>query len=104
MTDGRHSWSQAEIAQRARELGSWFHNIDLAGVQTAPDHFLGDYPNIKWRKLDEWIPASLAGQSVLDVGCNGGFFSIQMKKRGADRVVAIDFDERYLDQARFAAS
>jgi tRNA (mo5U34)-methyltransferase len=40
---------------------------------------------------------------VLDVGCNAGFYSIQMKRRGADRVVGIDTDEKYLDQARFAA-
>jgi tRNA (mo5U34)-methyltransferase len=39
----------------------------------------------------------------LDVGCNGGFYSIEMKKRGASRVVAIDSDEDYLAQARFAA-
>jgi len=40
---------------------------------------------------------------VLDIGCNAGFYSIEMKRRGADRVVAIDNDETYLAQARFAA-
>jgi tRNA (mo5U34)-methyltransferase len=40
---------------------------------------------------------------VLDIGCNAGFYSIEMKRRGADRVLGIDFDETYLDQARFAA-
>ncbi len=40
---------------------------------------------------------------MLDLGCNGGFFSIQMKRRGAARVVAVDFDPRYLAQARLAA-
>ena len=33
-----------EIRRRVAALGPWFHNIDLGGVQTAPDHFLGDYP------------------------------------------------------------
>ena len=41
--------STHEIEQRVRALGQWFHNIDLRGVKTAPDDFLGDYPNIKWR-------------------------------------------------------
>jgi ribosomal protein L11 methylase PrmA len=41
--------------------------------------------------------------SVLDIGCNAGFHSFEMKKRGAGRVVGIDFDDYYLDQARFAA-
>jgi tRNA (mo5U34)-methyltransferase len=40
---------------------------------------------------------------VLDIGCNAGFYSIEMKRRGAGRVVGIDDDDRYLAQARFAA-
>jgi tRNA (mo5U34)-methyltransferase len=84
-------------------LGDWFHNLNLRGVQTAPNHFLGDYPRIKWQRFASAIPENLAGKSVLDVGCNAGFYSIEMKRRGADRVVAIDTDEKYLAQARFAA-
>jgi tRNA (mo5U34)-methyltransferase len=92
-----------QIRHRARALGSWFHNIDLQGVSTAPDHFLGDYPRVKWRRFQHAVPADLAGRTVLDIGCNGGFYSLEMKRRGAERVVAIDIDERYLAQARFAA-
>jgi tRNA (mo5U34)-methyltransferase len=91
------------IPQRIAELGDWFHNINLRGHPTAPHHFLGDYPAIKWRQFEDALPADLRGRSVLDVGCNGGFYSIAMKRRGADRVVGIDWDERYLAQARFAA-
>ena len=81
-----------EIQRRVSELGAWFHNIDLGGVQTAPDHFLGDYPSIKWRMFQQSIPADLSGKTVLDIGCNGGFYSIEMKRRGAARVVGIDSD------------
>jgi len=95
--------TREEIRQRVAELGAWFHNIDIGGVQTAPDHFLGDYPSIKWRLFQDSIPSDLAGKTVLDIGCNGGFYSIQMKRRGAARVVSIDSDLRYLQQARFAA-
>ncbi|MBP2312025.1 TIGR04290 family methyltransferase [Azospirillum soli] len=91
------------IERRVRELGRWFHNIDLKGVRTAPDHFLGDYPAIKWRRFAHAIPEDLSGRTVLDIGCNGGFYAIEMKRRGADRVVAVDFDDTYLNQARFAA-
>src|SRR3954466_12184149 len=96
--------SPVQIEERVRSLGRWFHNIDLRGVKTAPDHFLGDYPNIKWQHFAHAIPADLSGKSVLDVGCNAGFYSIEMKKRGAARVVAIDSDNVYLEQARFATS
>jgi tRNA (mo5U34)-methyltransferase len=92
-----------EIRRRAEALGPWFHNMELGGVWTAPDHFLGDYPGVKFRGFAHAIPADLTGKSVLDIGCNGGFYSIEMKRRGASRVLGIDFDEDYLAQARFAA-
>lgn len=92
-----------KLSARIREMGEWFHNLNLHGVFTAPNHFLGDFPNIKWRKISPEIPERLDGQSVLDIGCNGGFYSIEMKRRGASYVLGIDVDERYLSQARFAA-
>jgi tRNA (mo5U34)-methyltransferase len=95
--------SPEQIRRRVAELGQWFHNLDLRGVRTAPDHFLGDYPNVKFRSFAHAIPADLRGKTVLDIGCNGGFYSFEMKRRGADRVLAVDSDDRYLAQARFAA-
>ncbi len=86
-----------------KALGPWFHNLDLRGVATAPDHFLGDYPNMKFERFAPHLPADLTGKTVLDIGCNAGFYSMEMKRRGAGRVVGIDSDERYLAQARFAA-
>jgi tRNA (mo5U34)-methyltransferase len=77
--------------------------MDLNGVLTAPDHFLGDYPRCKWERFSASIPADLSGCTVLDIGCNAGFYSIEMKRRGAARVVAVDFDRRYLAQAKLAA-
>ena len=91
------------LSRRISDLGEWFHNIDLHGVPTAPNHFLGDFPNVKWKHIAMSVPSDLAGASVLDIGCNGGFYSIQMKRRGAGRVLGIDVDDRYLNQARFAA-
>ncbi|HUI84822.1 MAG TPA: TIGR04290 family methyltransferase [Candidatus Binatia bacterium] len=91
------------LEKEIQRLGDWFHNIDLCGVPTAPNHFLGDFPNMKWRHIAGAIPENLAGAEVLDIGCNGGFYSIELKKRGAERVLGIDVDDRYLGQARFAA-
>jgi tRNA (mo5U34)-methyltransferase len=86
-------------------LGPWFHNIDLGhDIQTAPDHFLGDYPRFKFARFADVLPADLTGKSVLDIGCNAGFYSVEMKRRGADRVLGIDSDDRYLAQARLAAT
>ena len=49
------------------------------------------------------MPADLTGKTVLDIGCNAGFYAMEMKRRGAARVLGVDFDEDYLAQARFAA-
>ncbi|HWD00026.1 MAG TPA: TIGR04290 family methyltransferase [Candidatus Sulfopaludibacter sp.] len=97
------SLSQDEIRRRVAELGDWFQNLNLAGVQTAPHHFLGDYPSCKWSGFAHSIPADLSGKTVLDIGCNAGFYSLEMKRRGAARVLGIDSDPAYLAQARFAA-
>jgi tRNA (mo5U34)-methyltransferase len=91
------------VGQRITELGPWFQNMELAGIPTAPEHYLGDYPREKFNRFKHAIPHDLDGKSVLDIGCNAGFYSIEMKRRGAGRVLGIDFDEKYLAQARFAA-
>jgi tRNA (mo5U34)-methyltransferase len=95
--------AEPKLAARIAELGDWFHNLNLRGVPTAPNHFLGDFPNVKWQSIQSQIPEDLSGATVLDIGCNGGFYSIQLKQRGAERVLGIDVDDRYLNQARFAA-
>ncbi len=94
-----------ELRARVAELAPWFHNIHLpGGVQTAPDHFLLDYPGNKFAEFGVCLPDDLTGRTVLDIGCNAGFYSVEMKRRGAARVVGIDSDDRYLAQARLASA
>jgi tRNA (mo5U34)-methyltransferase len=95
--------SKDEIRQRVEALGEWFHNLNLGGVQTAPNHFLWNYPASKFKHFSHVIPQDLTGKTVLDIGCNAGFYSLEMKRRGAARVLGVDSDDRYLAQARLAA-
>lgn len=91
-----------EVPGSIGSLGPWFHNLHLPdGRQTAPEHPLGDFPRFKWEQLAPHLPASLAGWTVLDIGCNAGFYSFELARRGAS-VVGIDEDEHYLAQARWA--
>ena len=62
-----------QIRARVAELGDWFHNMDLKGVRTAPNHFLYDYPANKFARFEHAIPADLTGKSVLEIGCYAGF-------------------------------
>lgn len=84
-------------------LGPWFHNLHLpGGRQTRPDHPYGDFPSMKWELLGPALPDDLTGRTALDIGCNAGFYSFELARRGAD-VTAVDVDDHYLDQARWAA-
>jgi tRNA (mo5U34)-methyltransferase len=85
------------------DLAPWFHNLHLPdGTQTAPDHFLGDFPAFKWRELAPHLPEDLRGWRALDIGCNAGFYSFELARRGAV-VTGIDINPHYLRQARWAA-
>lgn len=92
-----------DVQKEIDDLGPWFHNLHLpGGVQTAPEHALGDFPRFKWEHLQQAIPADLTGWSVLDVGCNAGFYAFELARRGAE-VLGVDHDAHYLAQARWAA-
>jgi tRNA (mo5U34)-methyltransferase len=88
------------------EIGSlapWFHNLHLPdGRQTAPDHPLGDFPAFKWEQLEAHVPRDLTGWTALDIGCNAGFYSFELARRGAE-VTALELDGHYLRQAQWAA-
>jgi len=96
--------AQDRIRREIETLGPWFHNLTIDGVDTAPDHFLGDYPRLKWQGIEHVLPDNLQGRSVLDIGCNAGFYALEMKRRGAGRVLGIDSDPHYLRQAEFAVA
>ncbi|MEJ7928942.1 TIGR04290 family methyltransferase [Ramlibacter sp. AN1015] len=92
------------LRREVEARGPWFHNLHLpGGVQTAPVHFLrGDFPRFKWLQIAPHLPQELHGWRVLDVGCNAGFYSFELARRGA-QVIAVDHDPHYLAQARWAA-
>jgi tRNA (mo5U34)-methyltransferase len=95
---------KAEIERRVAELGPWFHDLDWAACAPRPTTSCGIIPRTSSSASPRHLPDDLTGKSVLDIGCNAGFYSLEMKRRGAARVLGIDHDERYLEQARFAAS
>src|SRR3954465_5709084 len=103
MIEQERSTNAGPVDEEIRALGPWFHNLHLPdGTQTCPDHWLGDFPSFKWRELAAHLPEDLSGWTALDIGCNAGFYTFELVKRGA-RVVGIDLDERYLRQAQWAA-
>ncbi len=91
------------IEKEIAELSPWFHNLHLpGGIQTAPNHKLGDFPNFNWERIAPYLPANISDMNILDIGCNAGFYSFELAKLGA-KVTAIDSNEHYLRQARWGA-
>lgn len=91
------------LEKEIAELGPWFHNLHLPdGTQTAPGHKLGDFPRFKWQQIAPHLPEDLSGWKALDIGCNAGFYSFELARRGAE-VTGMDVDRHYLRQAKWAA-
>ncbi|UFS72149.1 TIGR04290 family methyltransferase [Geomonas sp. RF6] len=91
------------ITEKIAALSPWFHNLHLpGGIQTAADHFLGDFPMFKWVELAPFVPEDLTGWTALDIGCNAGFYTFELARRGA-QVTGIDIDPHYLEQAQWVA-
>ena len=88
-------------AHDIERLAPGFHNLHVpGGSQTAPAHPLGDCPSLIWQKIEPFVPASLDGWTALDIGCNAGFYSFELAKRGA-QVTSIDVDPHYLRPYKF---
>ena len=105
---GARSWTAEELRAEVARLGPWFHAIDLGrGVTTKQTSLCGepvDHPAGAWRTISRALPANLDGSTVLDVGCNGGFYMVEAKRRGAGRVLGIDAARHHVQQAQFVRS
>jgi tRNA (mo5U34)-methyltransferase len=94
-----------EISIALARLQPWFHCIDLGGgLKTKTASVMGEpieHPEPTWQIIRQCLPADLSGKSVLDVGCNGGFYSVEAKRRGAKRVLGVDAQRKHIRQALF---
>src|SRR5437762_12690767 len=94
-----------EILAGLKILEPWFHRIDLGdGIFTKTESVMGepvDHPRETWEVIQQCLPANLTGKSVLDVGCNGGFYYVEAKRRGAHRDLGVDGQRQHVRQAIF---
>jgi tRNA (mo5U34)-methyltransferase len=97
--------TREEILAELKRLEPWFHYIELGdGLATKSRSAIGEplqHPLPTWHTVNVCLPRDLSGQTVLDVGCNAGFYSIEMKRRGAARVLGIDSQRDLIRQAIF---
>ncbi len=97
--------TREEILSELERLQPWFHRIDLGGgLYTKTESVMGepvDHPAGPWGTIGKCIPEDLKGKTVLDVGCNAGFYAIEAKRRGAARVLGVDGQRQHVRQAVF---
>lgn len=73
------------VHQDDPRLQGWYHTIELGNGLVSKGFY--DLRSV----VDRYgIPESLRGKEVLEVATGDGFFALEMERRGAQRVVAID--------------
>lgn len=65
----------------------WYQRIRLTDEVYTPGSIQSEK---RLRRIQ--LPEDLRGKSVLDIGCNEGFFAFEAERRGAAYVLAIDSD------------
>jgi tRNA (mo5U34)-methyltransferase len=77
----------ADLLRKEVFAREWHHVMDLGHGVVTPGR---DATQAKLLKLG--LPSSLEGKTVLDIGAWDGFFSFEAERRGAARVLAMDYD------------
>ena len=97
--------TREEILAGIEKLRPWFHCVELGeDLRTKTESAIGEpveHPLATWECVRPHLPADLSGKSLLDVGCNAGFYCVEAKRRGAARVLGVDSQRHLVRQARF---
>ena len=97
--------TREEILAEVKRLEPWFHRIDLGGgLYTKTESVMGepvDHPFGNWQIIQKLLPLDLSEKTLLDVGCNAGFYAFEAKRRGAKRVLGVDGQRQHVRQGLF---
>ena len=97
--------TREEILAELKRLEPWFHRIDLGGgIFTKTESVMGepiDHPLGPWQTIQKLLPRDLSGKTLLDVGCNAGFYAFEARRRGATRVLGVDGQRQHVRQGLF---
>lgn len=78
-------------------------NTHFGKAKNQPYQTIGDLHgsrNMEYRYKFMGMPENLEGKTVLDIGCNMGMICMEAKRRGAERVVGIDYDKKIIETAK----
>ncbi len=92
----RPEWTD-EAVRRWVDSQDWYQTIQVRPGIVTP----GSSRSLE--RLDALELDQVAGKTVLDVGCNSGFYALESKRRGAARVVGVEPQLHRVEQARTLA-
>jgi 2-polyprenyl-3-methyl-5-hydroxy-6-metoxy-1,4-benzoquinol methylase len=80
--------ARAEIEEFVKTR-SWYQTIKLDDKLTTNGcEWCGE---LAWENISTFLPPSLEGKRVLDLGCNAGLFCVKAALMGAKEVVGVDW-------------
>lgn len=91
-----NNWTDEKI-KKWIDSQTWYQKIQLSnGLQTP-----GTIDSKTRLKLLKGVDVS--GKSVIDIGCNSGYYCLWSKNQGATHVVGVDINEQRIQQAKTIA-
>jgi len=72
----------------------WYHSINLTKDIKTPGRPILDLLNYNFIKFYSQQDIDFKGKAVLDIGCWDGIFSLDVEKRGASKILALDYNIR----------
>ncbi len=91
-----------KILKDIKRLGPWYQSFNLADWLRIEAVHDSDSVLACLDRLG--FPRDFSDKIVLDVGCNAGYYSFVAKSRGAKRVVAVELDRHFLQQAQYMSN
>ena len=99
-------WTKKKIENELKKYPEWYHTFDLGygiktqGIWRATEGMEERKHNVLYPVLD-LCGGSFKGKTILDIGCNEGFWSFEALRHGADCVVGIDGRSIFVQKANF---
>lgn len=95
---------RAELERRVAAFPVWHYDLDLGGVRTPIRDETRRNRHAERRRYFfdaavERLGGSLEGRTVLDLGCNAGFWSLAAIEAGAGHVLGIDARPMHVEQS-----
>lgn len=98
--------TEKEIKERINSFSRWHYQFDINGIKTPTDSPEKVNRHLQRKKyffdpLLSLLDGSLMGKTVLDLGCNAGFWSLLSIENNCKYVLGIDGRKMHIDQANF---